>query len=321
MSPFWSRSVALALPLLLAVPARATIVERVVAVVGEHPILLSEVRSRAKPFEAQLGGAPADRAAQRSQLFEQMLDRMIDEELLRRAASQAKVTVTDAEIDAAIERVARSNDVSVEDLLAEVERSGVNVVQYRRELRSQLLDAKVMNTRMQGRVSVSPDDARDEYRALVVEERKVLPVRLAAIRIAVPGNAPPAEAARIATLARTAQQEALAGVPFESLIQKYSSSPEDRAGGGALPEVTPGQMPKDLATAVLSLDPGEVSEPVLSQGTWVILKLLERAPSQLPSYEQAEMQLVQRVQMRKMEKVRRRWLDDMRRRTHVEVRM
>jgi peptidyl-prolyl cis-trans isomerase SurA len=53
----------------------------------------------------------------------------------------------------------------------------------------------------------------------------------------------------------------------------------------------------------------------------VIFKLVERAPSQLPPFEQAEMQLLQRVQLRKMEKVRRRWLDDMRRRTHVEVRL
>jgi peptidyl-prolyl cis-trans isomerase SurA len=305
--------------LLTAVPASATIVERVVAIVGEQPILLSEVRTRTEPFEAQLGGAAADRAAQRSQLFQQMLDRMIDEELLRRAASQAKVTVTDAEIDAAVERVARSNDVTAEELLAEVERSGVNVVQYRRELRSQLLDAKVMNTRMQGRVSVSPEDTQEEYQALVLEERKALPVQLAAIRIEVPDNAPAAEAARLAALAQTAQREARSGVAFETLIRKYSTSPADSET--ALPEVSPGQMPKDLATTVLGLDEGDVSDPVFSQGTWVILKLLQRAPSQLPSYEQAEMQLLQRVQMRKMEKVRRRWLDDMRKRTHVEVRM
>jgi peptidyl-prolyl cis-trans isomerase SurA len=317
----WSLALTVALPLLVTLPARATIVERVVAVVGEQPILLSEVKSRTAPFEAQIGGAAAERAAQRSQLFEQMLNRMIDEELLRRAASQAKVTVTDAEIDAAVERVASSNNVTVDELLAEVERSGVNVVQYRRELRSQLLDAKVMNTRLQGRVSVSPEDTHDEYQALVGEERKTLPVRLQALRIEVPSSAPAAEAARLAALAQSVAQKARGGAPFETLVRQYSSSPEDRNAGGALPEVSPSQMPKDIATVVLALEPGQVSEPVFSQGTWVVLKLLSRAPSQLPSYEQAEMQLVQRVQMRKMEKVRRRWLDDMRKRSHVEVRL
>jgi peptidyl-prolyl cis-trans isomerase SurA len=315
-------AVAPALGLLLwALPAEATIVERVVAVVGDQPILLSEVRSRIQPYAAQMGGAPAERAAQRSQLFEQMLHRMIDEELLRRAASQAKVTVTDAEIDAAVERVAKSNQVTVEELLAEVERSGVSAVQYRRELRGQLLDAKVMNTRLQGRVSVSPDETRKEYDSLVTEERRALPVRLAAVRIEVPSNAAPLDAARLAALAEDVGKQARAGVPFEALARQYSTSREDQQSGGALPEVTPSQMPKELATVVSTLNPGDVSEPIFSQGTWVVLKLIERAPSQLPSYEQAEMQLLQRVQMQKMEKARRRWLDDMRKRTHVEVRM
>lgn len=315
-------AVAPALGLLLwALPAEATIVERVVAVVGDQPILLSEVRSRIEPYAAQMGGAPAERAAQRSQLFEQMLHRMIDEELLRRAASQAKVTVTDAEIDAAVERVAKSNQVTVEELLAEVERSGVSAVQYRRELRGQLLDAKVMNTRLQGRVSVSPEETRKEYDSLVTEERRALPVRLAAVRIEVPSNAAPLEAARLAALAENVGKQARAGAPFEALARQYSTGREDQQSGGALPEVTPGQMPKELATVVSTLNPGDVSEPIFSQGTWVVLKLIERAPSQLPSYEQAEMQLLQRVQMQKMEKARRRWLDDMRKRTHVEVRM
>src|SRR5690606_28630191 len=118
----------------------------------------------------------AEQAAQRSQLFSQMVERMIDEELLRRAASQARVTVSDEEVDAAVERVARGNNVTTEELLAEIERSGISEMQYRRELRGQLLDAKVMNTRMQGRVSVSPDDAREEYAGLVAEERRMLPV-------------------------------------------------------------------------------------------------------------------------------------------------
>jgi peptidyl-prolyl cis-trans isomerase SurA len=301
--------------------ATATIVERVVAVVGDQPILLSELRGRTKPFEAQMGGAPADRAAQRSQLFSQMLERIVDEELMRRAASQAKVTVTDAEVDAAVERVARGNNVSAEELLVEVERSGVSRTQYKRELRGQLLDAKVMNTRAQGRVNVSPDEVRVAYQEFVADERKALPVQLAVIRLPVPTLAAPNEKRRIEDLAKTLVQQARAGASFEEMSRQYGATQTGRPGDGLLPRVAPAQMPPELAIAVLPLEPGQVAAPVWSDNTWLIIKLLERAPSSLPSFEEAEMQVMQRVQMQKLEKVRRRWLDDMRKRTHVEIRL
>lgn len=302
-------------------PVGATIVERVVAVVGEHPLLLSELRSRTKPFEAQLGAGGTDHAARRSQLFSEMLDRMVDEELLRRAASQAKVTVTSEEVEAAIERVAAGNNVTAEELMTEVERSGVTASQYRRELRGQLLDAKVMNTRMQGRVSVSPEEVNEEYRQLVIEERQTLPVRLSVIRLQVPNGAGTEGKVQLQAQAKELSARAQSGDSFAELSKQHSTDPVDRQTGGALPEVTPGQMPRELATAVLTIEPGQVTSPIWSDGTWVILKLESRGPSRLPSFEEAEMQLAQRVQMRKMEVARRRWLDDMRKRTHVEIRL
>src|SRR5450755_2165657 len=54
----------LALGLALSPVARASIVERVVAVVGEKPILLTELQHRARPFLARIYGSTPN-AAQR----------------------------------------------------------------------------------------------------------------------------------------------------------------------------------------------------------------------------------------------------------------
>jgi hypothetical protein len=53
----------------------------------------------------------------------------------------------------------------------------------------------------------------------------------------------------------------------------------------------------------------------------VVLKVVDRAPSTLPSFEEVLPQLEQRVQLRKMEKARRTWLNSLRKTTHVEVRL
>src|SRR6185295_668219 len=83
-------------------PAQAAVVERVVAVIGDRPILLSELRSRAKPFLVEISKKMPpgpQQAAAESQIFKELLEKMIDDELEGQAADKAKVSVTAEEID------------------------------------------------------------------------------------------------------------------------------------------------------------------------------------------------------------------------------
>jgi len=69
------------------------------------------------------------------------------------------------------------------------------------------------------------------------------------------------------------------------------------------------------------MEPGEVSAPVRLGDAWLVLQLVERAPSQLPEYERAKPQLQTRVYAEKMDVARRQWLDSLRKRTHVDIRL
>lgn len=299
--------------------ASATIVERVVAVVGERPILLSELRQRAKPFQQNLQGSASERAAGLSQLYGEMLHRMVDEQLLSDAAAQAQISVGREEVDAAIERVAAGNNVSREELMAEIQRSGLTRAQYRAELRRQLLDAKVVNLRLQGQIRVSDEDLRAEYARLVQAERRQLEFRAAAIRLELPDGSE----ARRQLMRRASQltEQARNGADFAQLSRTHSTDPELQRTDGLLPSAVPTDLPVELQQLVTTMDVGEVSAPVTLGDEVVIYKLLERQPSELPPFEEVAPQLQQRVQLRKMETARRRWLEGLRKRTHVEVRL
>lgn len=295
----------------------ASIVERVVAVVGEHPILLSELKRRAAPFAKTLPGGPQQLAQARSRLYSEMLNRMIDEQLVQRSATQSQLKVTDAEVEAAIERVAKGNHVSVGQLLTEVERSGVTPTDYRRELRSQLLDAKVMNVRLQGRVRMTEEDLKAEYARLTLDERRELPVRLAVVRI----QLAPGERQRARALADSIVAQARSGADFGALSEQHSSDSATRDARGELAPVKVTQLPKEIGQLVLGLSPGDVSAPVESDGVLVVVKLLERPESSLPAFESVLPQLEQRVQLQKMDAARRNWLDSLRKTTHIEIRL
>src|SRR5262245_35863023 len=164
----------------------ATVIERIVAVVGEQAILLSELRDRAQPFLRRMEQQPADaaqRAAATSELYRRLVQRLVEEELEQKAANRSNITVTPREIDDALGRIAQQNGVAVQRIIDEALNSGMTEQTYRQELRRQLLETKLLNLRLQGRMRITDDDVRGAYQRLVLEERKQLAFRPALIRI------------------------------------------------------------------------------------------------------------------------------------------
>jgi peptidyl-prolyl cis-trans isomerase SurA len=306
--------------LLLRSPAaHATVVERIVATVGERAILLSDLRRRAEPFMVQVQQsvpAGAQRNAAISQVYKAVLQKIVDEELMEKAAAQAKVNITPTEIDEALKRVAQQNGIPVEQVVAEAQRAGMSEAKYREELRRQLLEAKLLNVRLQGRIRITEEDLRAAYRKIETEERGQLGVRLAVIVIR-GQNHGAAEARSLADqAARRARSE-----DFASVARALSEDPTSRANGGALNKAQPQALPPDLAKASLGLAVGQVSLPLRSGGDFIILKVLERDASSLPDFESAKRELSERVYMDKMAQAKRSWLDNLRRQQHVDVRL
>lgn len=303
-------------------PAGATVVERVVAIVGERAILLSDLRARAQPFLAQIQQQVPNgvqRNAAISQLYKGLIEKLVDEELEQRAAIQAKVAVTPTEVEEALGRVAAQNGVSIERLFAEARRTGLDEAGYRDELRRQLLQTKLINVRLQGRIRVSEDDLRTAFRRLVLEERDKLGFKLAWVLVAGRGGAATGVAAR----RKVAEQVAHAAQTgdFAALARKYSDDPATRASGGVLGATHMNELAPELRRLVTALEVGQTSAVIAVPTGFAVLKLLEREETSLPSYEEARSELAQRVYLDKMTQARRSWLDNLRRQQHVEVRL
>lgn len=322
--PLLATAIAASCSLSLTKPARATVVERVVAVVGERAILLSDLRERAAPLLIRIHQevpSGAQRAAAISQTYKNLLERMVDEELEQRAANRSNIVVSAREVDEAVARIAAQNGLTVEQLVSEATRAGLTESQYRSEVRRQVLEAKLLNLRLQGRIRVTDEDLRSAYRKIVLDERRKLPFRAAWIRIDAPRGAPRPELERRQALADGTAERARGGADFGALARAHSDDAATREGGGLLGRLRPGQLHPILDRIAMGMDVGEVSTPVRAGDALFILKLLEREESELPSFADARPELAERVYLEKMAKARRHWLDSLRRQTHVEIRL
>lgn len=310
--------------LISSTTARATVVERVVAVVGDRAILLSELRQRARPYLVQIQQRMpkgAQQAAAESELMRQMLQRMIDDQIETDVATRNKVAVTPEEIDAAIERLAGSQQLTVPELLAEVMRGGLTAQEYREEIRRQILEGKLIELRVKGQVRVTEEDMRATYDRVAREERKTLGYRAQWIVLKAADDPMSAAAQQRRQLADEIVQRAQAGESFSALAKKYSDDAATKASGGDLGPQRPGDLDDPIEAVAGSLEVGQVSAPFRYQRAIVILKITERDASKLGSFEQMRDMVAQRVYADQLERARRRWLDNLKKGIHIDVRL
>jgi peptidyl-prolyl cis-trans isomerase SurA len=151
--------------------AEASITERVVAVVGERPILLSELRQRARPHLQRYSQA----ALVESEVLKAVLQRMIDERLEASEASRVGIAVTNEEIDNALRAIATQARLTPEALLEEAKKQGLSEQEYRDELRRQVLEGKLVQLRVRSRVRVTEEDARAAYAKWIAQSGATTP--------------------------------------------------------------------------------------------------------------------------------------------------
>ncbi|MCF3934288.1 peptidylprolyl isomerase [Acuticoccus sp. M5D2P5] len=89
-------------------------------------------------------------------------------------------------------------------------------------------------------------------------------------------------------------EELDAGGDFAALAEEYSTDPGSKSRGGSLGFFGKGQMVPAFEEAAFALEPGEMTqEPVQSRFGYHIIKVDEKRPVEVPSFEQVSEQIQQ----------------------------
>lgn len=305
-----------------APPAEAVIVERIVAVVGDKPILLSELRQRAKPqltaLAAQTGGDPTRMAVAEPQIFKATLDQMIDERLMEAQADRAHISITVAQIDEAIKNKAAGLGVSVKDLLSVAARQGFTEQDYRDEVRRQLLEGRLIQLRIAGRVKVTETDARAAYAHVVKQMEDESPVDLQVLALRVPKDGAGVDGKM--KLAEEIVARANSGEDFCDLVKQFSDDTSTRDICG-----DPGAQPiknihPDARAQLASMRPGDISRPVkIADQAIVVFRLKKREV--IPPFDQVREQMYEQATEEAVLHQRDLWVQELRRGVYLDVRL
>jgi peptidyl-prolyl cis-trans isomerase SurA len=258
------------------------LVDRIVAVVGDTAILLSELRL--EMFRLQAGGAqiPQEETDEWRNLARQVIAAGADRLILLQQAKRGGITAGDAEVEGFTDQLFRDRRrqfASDEEMQRAVEASGMNMLQYRQQLRNEAR-AEILLNRYRGSlessgvlppVAVSEDEVLAAFERDFAEQQRPATVSFNQI-IVMPVPGQEAQDSAVAR-ARTAYDEIEAGDDFEIVARRHSDDPGTREGGGELGWLRRTALVRRFAAAAWSAPAGVVVGPVQTRFGLHLIKI------------------------------------------------
>lgn len=271
-------------------------VDRIVAVVGETPILASRVEEELNLALAELqrSGRPlptdsAEIAAYRRDIVRRLID---DELLLQQAARDTTVKVTEQQVqsaaDAAI-RQTRGQFQSETEYRRQLQLAGLGTPEeYRRyiseQVRRDLLKQQLIQGLRQRQEIRTVPPTEQEIRAYYEETRAQQPRRPATVSfraVLVRPQSTPAARAVTRAEADSVLAELRGGADFATVARRVSDDPGTREEGGDLGWFRRGRMVPEFEAAAFRLRPGQISDVVASPFGFHIIQVERIEPSEI----------------------------------------
>ena len=234
----------------------AEVVDRIVGVVNDDIITLSELNQFAKPYADKIKTLGYPLKKEREMLFkvrDDILSQLVDQKLTDQEIKRFKISVGEKEIDAAIERIKEINYYTDEELRGKLAGQGLNMAEYRKSIKEQILRAKLVNREIKSKVVITRQDVKSYYEAHSNKYCGEKKYRLRNIIMKVPPFADEAKKFDIKKRMEAVLAKLKAGQPFEETAESYSESSESRdLGLFAINELSP-----QLQEAIKGLRVGE----------------------------------------------------------------
>jgi len=168
------------------------VVDRVVAVVNQEIITLSEVERLSRPLQGEIQTEDRlQRWEQVQELYRKVLKRLIDEMLLDQEAKKSGLKVSSKEVAEVIEGIKRRNGVDQEQFEKLLAAEGLTFEAFEKEIEKKLLRTKLVSWAVKVEHKAAEKDLRDFYRENVDRYRINESYRIGQILFLVPNEATP----------------------------------------------------------------------------------------------------------------------------------
>ena len=229
-------------------------VVKATAMVNGEVITQTDVDQRLALLIIANGEAPPAEEVQR--LRQQVLRNLIDETLQIQAAKAEEITVTAADVERTLERVAANAKQTTAQLASYLAANGSSVDTLKRQIEGEIAWTRLQRKKIESSISVGDEEVQAVLDRLTADkgadEYHVGEIFL---------SAPAGDQNQALANAQKILEQLRAGASFAGYARQFSEA-STAAVGGDLGWVRPQQLPEPIAAAIRVMQPGQVSNPI-----------------------------------------------------------
>ena len=253
----------LATSLLLGLPAQAQtqMLDQVVAIVDDDVIMASELRERIQSITQTLKSRGMELPPEDA-LIRETLDRLIIESIQLQMGNRVGARISDAQLNAALERIAAQNRMSLEQFSAMLEQEGQSYAAMREQVRKEMVIQRVQAGNVNQNIQISEQEVRNYLESSEGQKLSQPEYRILHALLPLAPDAPDSEVDAARSYLEGLLSRIRAGEPFDRVIadatELYTFS------GGDLGRRKLEDLPSLFSDVAPSLEVGATSDPIRS---------------------------------------------------------
>jgi len=239
----------------------------VIAKVNNKIITNSQVRSRLRYVQIT-ANFKINNSAEQKILLEQIIDKMIDEELFLQEAEKLKIEISENEINQALETIALKRKQNIVQFKLFLSKNSVNLKQFSRFVEAQIAWEKIVESVFVNKIKVSDIEIEEllEQGGLRADKRKFLISEMVVLKNSKNSNSE--------EFVNKIYQELLGGANFKEMVRQFSVSLTAQ-NDGEIGWVGQGDVDSKIYQAINTLAKNSYSKPILLNDGYHIFKLLD----------------------------------------------
>lgn len=300
--------------------ARAEIVERIVAIVNDDIITLSDMEKYTERLRS--GGLVDDMLipdeATKNLLIkdrEKLLEKMIEERVVDSEVKKQNLQVPIERVEAEVRAIAKKNNVNRDELKAALQERGIDFSTYQDFIKTGLERQGLIEKAITQKIKISEDDVLSAYTAAYGPNgEQAFEYTLAHIFFLNEKGGATAAKER----AEKTYQKLRGGADFDKTAAEASEDPGFEQGG-LLGVFKTGELQRDLEGSISKMSAGEFTHVLQTRGGFHIVKLVKKRMISDPRTEKERDKIRAQIYERAYKKQFKSWLEQLRQDAFVRI--
>ncbi len=308
------------LSLSIAETGDAIVVDRIVAIVNDDIVTLSELNEILDPYAEKIRAYGYSPEKEKELLFnarEEIVNQLIEKTLADQEIEKAEIVVNESEIDSAIERIKKKNYWTDEELRENLANDGLTLEKYRQRMKKQIQRSRLLDYKVKSKIIVTNEDIGKYFQEHPEKYSGIVKYHLRNIILQQPSDSSGEEEGDVLNRMKVIQERLKQGESFEMLARLYSESTLAE-GGGDLGLFQLKDLSESIQNAVKDLKTGQFTDILQTDKGYQIFYIENIVTIPGKTLKEASPEIEEELYNEMLDNALKSWIDDLKKDSHIK---